>query len=174
MPRFGVGLGSRVRSLPSVWNRRMGLGQSLDLLCAHRRGSVCQSMMRQLHRLDRRVLASITRFTDSAVFRHRISLYESWDFGTSCSVATNFSRRTPIACRSAICGPALHTNLAAVRTRSNFEKYQAPLGRCGSRASFERSGGDFRYYPERRHLLALHQVTQGAISGLTHRNMIGL
>jgi hypothetical protein len=27
-------------------------------------------------------------------------------------------------------------------------------------ASFEASGCDFRYYPERRHSLALHQVTQ--------------
>ena len=29
----------------------------------------------------------------------------------------------------------------------------------GSRASFDASGGDFRFYPERRHSLALHQVT---------------
>jgi hypothetical protein len=34
--------------------------------------------------------------------------------------------------------------------------------RFGSQASFDASGSDFRYYPERRHSLALHQVTQRA------------
>jgi hypothetical protein len=32
--------------------------------------------------------------------------------------------------------------------------------RFGSRASFDASGGDFRYYPERRHLLALQYLTK--------------
>jgi hypothetical protein len=31
-----------------------------------------------------------------------------------------------------------------------------------SQASFDASGSDFRCYPERRHSLALHQVTQRA------------
>ena len=37
--------------------------------------------------------------------------------------------------------------------------------RFGSQASFDASGSDFRYYPERRHSLALHQVTQRAMCG---------
>ena len=45
--------------------------------------------------------------------------------------------------------------------------------RCGSVASFEPSGGDFRYCSERRHLLALQQVTQRARNRLLHRNKFG-
>jgi hypothetical protein len=47
----------------------------------------------------------------------------------------------------------------------------------GSGASFDASGSDFRYYPEGRHLLALHQVTRKGpktdillFSGFGHRN----
>ena len=43
----------------------------------------------------------------------------------------------------------------------------------GPRASFDASGGDFRYYPERRHSLALHQVTQGANRVIWHRSKTG-
>jgi hypothetical protein len=35
----------------------------------------------------------------------------------------------------------------------------------GLRASFDASGSDFRYYPERRHLLALQYLTKRAMYG---------
>jgi hypothetical protein len=35
----------------------------------------------------------------------------------------------------------------------------------GSNASFDASGSDFRYHPERRHLLALQYLTKRATNG---------
>jgi len=46
-------------------------------------------------------------------------------------------------------------------TQPNLRRHafcQSDIG-CGSSASYDASGGDFRYYPERRHSLALQQVT---------------
>jgi hypothetical protein len=40
----------------------------------------------------------------------------------------------------------------------------------GSNASFDASGSDFRYHPERRHLLALQYLTKRANNGLMHRS----
>ena len=45
-------VGLRVRSFPGVRHRRMGLGQSFDVLCARRRGAVRQQE-RQVDRMDR-------------------------------------------------------------------------------------------------------------------------
>jgi hypothetical protein len=52
---------------------------------------------------------------------------------------------------------------------------RSPAGNVadGSKASFDASGSDFRYYPESRHLLALQYLTKRATFGLMHRNIIG-
>ena len=109
----------RVRSFPRIRYRRVGLGQSFDLLCACRRGSLRQSG-RAFHRLDRRCRR---RLRDQAR-----ALLLAWNTATRALLrrASSASRLIPprrkIARRSAIYGPALHTNLAAVQTPSNFSR----------------------------------------------------
>ena len=64
----------RVRSFPRVRYRRVGLGQSFDLLCACRRGSLRQSRW-AFHRLDRRCWRRLRRHRERGC-SYRIPLHE--------------------------------------------------------------------------------------------------
>ena len=82
----------------------------------------------------------------------------------ACPVETNRIGVTLVChelLRPAALGLSQKVKLSGFRSLAN--------GCFGLRASFDASGGDFRYYPERRHSLALHQVT-----AITAASAIGL